>query len=201
MPVTVATTASPIVTPANSIAGREQGCLVYADYARIPADGNRYEVIGGVLYMAPAPGFDHQNAVGLLSSYLTMHVQFGGVGRVLVAPFDVELARRTIVQPDVLVVLNEHSVVITPTRAVGAPDLVIEVSSPSTATYDRRAKMDAYAAAGVPEYWLVDPSSRTVELLQLEAGAYTTVGLFQGAALLPSRIVPELPVRVEQFFA
>ena len=61
--------------------------------------------------------------------------------------------------------------------------------------------MDAYASAGVPEYWVVNPDAQTVELLVLEHGVYSSLGIFSGQATLLSRVVPDLPVEVEQFFA
>jgi Uma2 family endonuclease len=69
--------------------------------------------------------------------------------------------------------------------------------------YDRRVKQDAYARAGVPEYWIADPNARTIELLQLEQDMYRSLGVYQGQTLLPSRllILPGLPVHVAQFFA
>jgi Uma2 family endonuclease len=79
--------------------------------------------------------------------------------------------------------------------------MVIEIASPSTAAYDRRAKQDAYAHGGVSEYWVADPATRTVEVMTLEQGAYRVVGVYQNQALLPSRVLPGLPVRVAQFFS
>src|SRR5262249_15325923 len=105
-----------------------------------------------------------------------------------------------VLQPDIIVVLNTHLEIITPSRIVGAPDLIIELASPGTAGYDRRTKQDAYASAGVPEYWIADPGTGTVELMVLENGAYRSLGVFRGQATLPSRVVPGLPVKVEQFF-
>jgi Uma2 family endonuclease len=67
--------------------------------------------------------------------------------------------------------------------------------------YDREKKQRAYAHAGVPEYWVTDPWSRTVEVLTLEAGAYRSLGVFEGKAILPSQVVPDFLVHVEQFFA
>jgi Uma2 family endonuclease len=192
----------PVTAPAVGVPGPVQGCWTYEAYAAIPDDGNRYEIIDGVLYVTPAPGFAHQNAVLWFGMHLRSHVQVGGLGVVLVAPFDVDLGlERNVVQPDVLVVLNEHRDVLTDKLAVGAPDLVIEVSSPSTATYDRRQKLDAYAKAGVREYWIADPHARTVEPLWLEGGEYVSQGVYQGSASIPSRVVPDLAVAVEKFFA
>ena len=193
--------ALPVVMPADYVPGVPQGAWTYTQYAELPDDGRRYEVIDGVLYMAPAPGAAHQSAAVLFVTHLTTHVQLAGLGRIYVAPLDVELAPDVVVQPDVLVVLNANLEVITPSRIVGAPDLVIEIASPSTAAYDRRAKQDAYAHGGVPEYWVADPATRTVEVMTLEQGAYRVVGVYQNQALLPSRVLPGLPVRVAQFFS
>lgn len=189
-----------VVTPADEAQGPAQGAWTYSHYAALPADGRRYEIIEGVLYMAPAPGEAHQSASIRLASYLLTHVEFAGLGRVYPAPFDVELAANVVVQPDVVVVLHANGGIITPSHIRGAPDLVIEITSPSTATHDRSRKLRAYARAGVMEYWLVDPHAQTVEVLTLADSEYRSQGVFQGSATLPSAVVPNLPIRVEQFF-
>lgn len=192
----------PMVTTADRISGPEQGQWSYKDYAALPDDGRRYEIIDGVLYiMAPSPSRWHQKTVLRLSRFLFTHIEDAGLGEVYMAPFDVELAPHDIVQPDVLVVLNAHAHIITESRILGTPDLVVEVASPGTAGYDRREKQDAYARAGVPEYWIVDPATHTIEVLLLHLGAYRSLGVFQGQATLPSRVIPTFPVRVEQFFS
>jgi Uma2 family endonuclease len=191
----------PVVTPADHLPGPPQGRWTYAAYAVLPDDGKRYEVVDGVLYMAPAPTIAHQDASGWFFFYLTTYVRLAGSGRVFVAPVDVELAPNVLTQPDVIVVMNANLDIITPSHIVGAPDLVVEIASPSTAGYDRRTKQDAYARAGVPEYWIADADARTVEVLLLERGAYRSAGVFRGQATLPSQVIPGLPVHVEQFFA
>jgi Uma2 family endonuclease len=189
-----------VVTPANHVPGPRQGQWTYAHYAALPEDGQRYEIVDGVLYMALSPNRWHQDAVLLISHYLVTHVKLKGLGQVFVAPFDVELTSSVIVQPDVLVILNANVEKIKVTRVVGSPDLVVEIASPATATYDRRVKYDAYAQAGVPEYWIVDPIAHTVEVLLLEAGVYHSQGVFRGKAILPSTVVPGFDVAAEQFF-
>src|SRR5438552_4960261 len=158
----------PMTVRADHVSGCKQGRWTYAKYAAIPDDGNRYEVVDGVLYMTPAPNLGHQGSVAHFTTQLVMHVEFTGIGRVFPAPCDVELGPRIVVQPDVVVVLNANASIMTPSRIIGAPDLVIEIASPGTASYDRRTKQDAYAQAGVPEYWIADPNARTIEVLHLE---------------------------------
>jgi Uma2 family endonuclease len=190
----------PVVTPADWMPGPPQGQWTYDDYIALPDDGQRYEIVYGVLYMSPSPSGAHQDAVGEIFSYLRTYVKLVGLGLVRVAPFNVRLSSKDTFQPDILVVLNANLEKVKDTYMLGAPDLVVEVASPSTEGFDRREKQDAYAAAGVPEYWIVNTDARTVELLVLEHGKYRSPGVFRGKATLPSHVVPDLPVHVEQFF-
>ncbi len=190
-----------MVTAADRVPGPGQGRWTYKDYADLPDDGRRYEIVDGVLYTTPSPNEWHQTVVGRIFRYLSAHIEDGGLGRVYIAPLDVELAPDTVVQPDVLVILNASREKITKSRIIGAPDLVVEVASPGTVAHDRREKQDAYARAGVPEYWVAIPEAYTIEVLVQEAGEYRSLGVFEGQALLPSRAVPGFLVHVEEFFA
>ncbi len=191
-----------MVTPADWVAGPKQGYWTYNHYAALPDDGQRYQIVEGVLFMTPAPGIFHQKVAQKLFRYLAVQIEDAGLGQVFMAPVDVELAANMVVQPDVIVILNASSDKITPSRIVGAPDLVIEVSSPSTVGFDRREKQDAYARAGIPEYWIADPIAHTIEVFFLESGAYHSQGFFTEQARLVSTVVPTMAeVPVEKFFA
>jgi len=190
-----------VVIPADWMPGPQQGYWTYRDYAALSQDGRRYEVVSGVLYMAPSPSMEHQGITLEIAAHLRSFVQLTGLGRVFVAPADVELSPGDVVQPDVFVILHKHLDRITPSRVVGAPDLVVEVASPGTARHDLREKQDAYACAGVTEYWIVIPGERTVELLVLQDRRYYSLGIFYGTTTLPSQVVPDLPVAVESFFS
>ncbi len=191
-----------VVTPANHVPGPKQGCWTYDHYLALPDDGQRYEIVDGVLYMAPSPTPEHQNVVLWIAHYLLIHVKLTGLGQVYVAPVDVVLPPRTVVQPDVMVILKENLSKIKNKCVEGAPDLAVEIASPGTSTHDRNRKYAAYARAGVSEYWIADPIAHTVEMLILEAGTYTSVGVFSGQDTLPSIVVPAIKaVHVEQFFA
>lgn len=191
-----------VVMPADWVPGPKQGDWTYSHYATLPDDGQRYEIINGVLFlMAPSPNEAHQSAVLEIASYLRTYVKLPGLGRVYIAPFDVELSPKVVVQPDVMVVLNAGLEKVVSSRIKGAPDLVVEVSSPGTARHERRDKEDAYARAGVPEYWFVYPMERSVELLILEGGTYKSLGIFSGEKTLPSIVVPTIEeVPVAKFF-
>ena len=189
-----------VVTPADWVPGPPQGSWTYDDYAALPEDEHRYEIVNGVLVMAPAPSPDHQEIVLEIASYLRTHVKLAGLGRVFPAPIDVDLGPKNVFQPDVVVVLNAHLDRVAAKKIVGAPDLVVEVVSPGSGVMDRIAKYAVYARAGIPEYWIVNPLRQTIEVSVLEDGEYHSPGVFQRQDLLPSRVVPGLPVRVGQFF-
>ena len=191
----------PTVVPADWVPGPPQGQWTYADYTAIPNDGKCYEVVKGVLYMSPAPTPGHQSISVRLVAFLFQFVEAVGSGRVFHAPTDVELAPGDIVQPDVFVLLNANVGQIGEKRVFGGPDLVVEILSPSTMSDDLHGKRDAYERAQVPEYWIVNPGERVVELFALESGVYRSLGAFQGDEILPTRIVPDWTVKVEQFFA
>ena len=189
-----------VVTPADWVPGPPQGSWTYEDYAALPNDGRRYEIVNGVLIMAPAPSPEHQSIAVRIAYYMFPFIDLAGIGKLFTAPIDVELESKNVFQPDVVVILNAHLNRMTQKKIIGAPDLAVEVASPSTAAYDRLTKYDVYARAGVTEYWIVKPTRRTVEVLVLEHGEYRSLGVFSEQATLPSRVIPGLPVRVEQFF-
>ncbi len=189
-----------MLTLADEVPGPKQGQWTYRDYAALD-DEQHYEIVNGVLLMTPAPSWSHQEVVLEIASYLRTYVRTTGLGGVFTAPIDVELSPKDVFQPDVVVLLKESREKLRERHIVGAPDLVVEVASRGTAPYDRLTKYDAYARAGVPEYWIVRPDAQTVEVLVLDGATYRSLGIFGEQAILPSRVVPELPVHVEQFFA
>lgn len=190
----------PVVLPADWMPGPQQGQWTYKDYAALPDDGKRYEIINGVLLMAPAPYWSHQEIVLEIASYLRAYLRTTRLGGVFVAPVDVELFPDNVYQPDVVVLLKENREKLQEHHIVGAPDLVVEVASTSSVVTDRLSKYDNYERAGVPEYWIVRPDTQAVELFVLDGETYHSLGIFHGQDMLPSQILPELQVRVEQFF-
>jgi len=189
-----------VITPADWVPGPLQGSWTYDDYAALPYDGNRYEIVNGVLLMTPAPTPEHQSIATRIAYYLFPHIDLAGIGKLFTAPIDVDLGPKNVYQPDLVVVLNTHLNRVGEQKIIGAPDLVIEIASPSTAAYDRLIKYEKYAHAGIAEYWIVNSTRRTVEVLVLEDGEYRSLGIFRGEQTVPSRIVPALPVAVERFF-
>ena len=132
------------------------------DYEQLPDDGPRYELIDGVLIEMPSPTTIHQWIAGLLYQAIVAVVMRDRLGRVFFAPLDVELLDDRVVQPDVLFISSARSGVITDARIVGAPDLVVEISSRSTRDRDLIGKRNAYLDAGIREYWFVDIDEQTL---------------------------------------
>lgn len=158
-----------------------QGEWTWEDYLRLPADGNRYEIIEGVLYVTAAPIYDHQFSVSELFAELHRFVKDRGLGVVLVAPFDVRLPGvADPVQPDVLFIRAGNEPQAGDKYYAGVPDLLVEVLSPGSSRVDQHVKFAAYEKAGVPEYWLADPKTRSVVVYMRNAKTrqYEELGRF-----------------------
>ena len=143
--------------------------LTYQDYAYIEGD-ERYELIDGVLLLAPSPNVDHQEVATNLGTSLSMFVREHELGRVYFAPTDVVFRDTVVVQPDLLFISKERRHIRTSANIQGAPNLIVEIMSPSSSSRDWRDKRDLYATYGVREYWVIDPTNRIGSVLRLRAG-------------------------------
>jgi Uma2 family endonuclease len=144
----------------------------YEDYAKIPEDGLRHEIIGGEHVVNASPSTQHQHVSKRLQYQLYTKIELAGLGLLYNAPIDVQLSEFDIVQPDIVIILNENVRKITPTKIKVAPHLVVEILSPSTAGNDRTIKKELYERSGVVEYWIVDPLEQQVEQWILRDGKY-----------------------------
>ncbi len=148
----------------------------YEDYAAIPPDLLRHEIIDGEHFVNPAPSVYHQRISGRLYVQLFLLITESGLGEVFDAPIDVQLSGHDVIQPDLVVVLEASRAIINASKIVGAPDLVVEILSPGTRDNDRTLKKQRYCRAGVPEYWIVDPDAHAVEQYRWQAEAYELIG-------------------------
>jgi len=153
---------------------RDSAKLTRKDLSLLPDDGRRHELIDGAHYVTPAPSRRHQSVSLRLTLAIGGFLQQHPVGQLLVAPFEVALSQyvHQTWQPDLLFVRAEREEILAERRATGAPDLVIEILSPSTRRRDRELKRKTYERFGVAEYWIVDPDAGTVRVLRLEDGEY-----------------------------
>ena len=165
----------------------------------LPADGNRYEVLDGSLFVTPAPSWTHQSAIERLFPVLAEHVRRNHLGWVKLSPADIVFSPRRLVQPDIFVV---------PWRADGEPRswaevttllLAIEVLSPATARADRHRKRLIYQEEGVGEYWIVDCDARLVE--RWRPSDTRAEVLTETLAWQPRGDVPALRISLPEFFA
>ena len=141
----------------------------YPEFARLPSDGgSRHEVIDGDLVVTPAPALRHQRIVTRLVGVLLEAVE-RGLGEVFAGPVDVLFAEGDYLEPDLVFVRKARADILSERGVEGAPDLVIEVASPSTADRDRGIKLQRYRHYGVPEYWVVDPDATTIERWRFES--------------------------------
>jgi Uma2 family endonuclease len=198
---TVPDTAETVVR-ASHVPGPAQGQWTYADYAVLAEpDGFRYEIIDGVLYMAPAPLPEHERVGAVLIGRLVVAVEDTALGHVFISP-DIDVGPHTL-RPDAVIVLNHNLAVVDAKRLIGAPDLVVEIASPSTAAYDRDAdtgKRAIYARIGIPEYWIVDPATQRIEVYTLVGDHYALLDAVAGDTMLRSRVLPQLQLPARQYF-
>ena len=131
--------------------------FTYRDYVNTPED-KRYELLDGELILSEAPSRNHQGSQVNIGSPLYVFVRSNGLGVVYFAPRDVVLTDTDVVQPDLMFISNERLHIDTEREVRGAPDLVVEILSPSTSGRDRTFKRALYAKHGVKEYWLVEPA-------------------------------------------
>ena len=173
--------------------------FTYEDYCNAPED-KRYELHDGDLVLVPSPKEPHQKTSLNLAAELRLFTRRTGLGYIYIAPFDVIFSNTDVVQPDVIFVSSERLEIITPDNIQGAPDLVIEVLSPSTAHRDRTFKRALYARHGVREFWFVDTDAHTIEVLLLGAHGYETVGVFGAGQKLTSPTLTDFSLNVDEVF-
>lgn len=169
------------------------------DYMAL-GDEVRAELIAGEIYMAPSPRLRHQFVSVRLLAALDGFVRGHKLGQVLSAPSDVHLPSGDVVQPDLLFVANENASILQD-WVRGVPDLLVEIVSPSHAERDRIIKRALYARNGVPEYWIVDPADRTIEVLRLAGGTYGPAGYFGSGTVLETAALSGLQLEVCDVFA
>ena len=143
--------------------------LTYQDYANLEG-GERYELIDGELIVVASPNRDHQTISLRLASRMLSFVDENDLGWVFDAPFDVLFTDTDVVQPDVMFISRQRESISTPANIQGAPDLIVEILSPSSSRRDWREKRELYARHGVLEYWIADPTNRLVWIMLLRDG-------------------------------
>ena len=173
--------------------------LTYEDYRKTPED-ERYELIDGELIAAAAPNIAHQSTQANLGAPMHTFVRSEGLGYVFFSPCDVVLSEHNTFQPDLIFVSNENAGIITEANIQGAPDLVVEIISPSSTGRDWVVKRDLYAKHGVKEYWLIDPINRTLWVMLLEDGYLELAGEYREGDTVTASTIEGFNVSLSDIF-
>ncbi len=166
-----------------------------------PEDGKRYEVIDGELFMTPPPIVAHQRASAGLFGYIWPHVHQRRLGELFSAPVGVVLDEENGLQPDLVYVSRERASILSERGIEGAPDLVVEILSPSTRARDLGIKMRRYAAAGVPHYWIVDLRDRALRANHLGESGYELTGEYGPGSTFRPTLFPGLEIPIDDLWA
>jgi Uma2 family endonuclease len=169
-------------------------------YEKLPEGPPYYELIEGNLIMSPSPNFYHQQILLRLSRWIGNYLEQNSIGILAVAPSDVVVDGINVLQPDLYFVSNSRRSVIVESGAKGAPDLAVEILSPSNALRDRNEKRSIYARAGVKEMWIVDPEAHVIEAHQLTQGLDSAPAIVREPAIFESGIFPGLQVDTARLF-
>ena len=172
----------------------------YADYAALD-EGAPYQLIDGELVMSPAPTVLHQLVVWRLGTHLFNFVEKHDLGLVVGAPVDVYFSETETYQPDLVFISKERLNIVTEQKVMGAPDLVVEVLSPGTGYYDLTKKRRVYQASGVKEYWIVDPTEKTVEVLTNVGDVFEGIEHASPPTSVQSRLLDGFEVELATLFA
>ncbi|MDQ6913425.1 MAG: Uma2 family endonuclease, partial [Verrucomicrobiota bacterium] len=172
------------------------------EYRQLPEGPPYFQLIKGELFMSPSPRFWHQQIVGNIFSLIREHLRkHRDIGQVVISPSDVELTSDDIYQPDIYFVAQARvEEVLTEEGAGSAPDLVVEVLSPSTARLDRGPKSEVYGAAGVKEMWMVSARDRKVEIYLLDQGQLKLSRTLGAGESLETPLIPGLKLDVSEVF-
>jgi Uma2 family endonuclease len=174
--------------------------LTYNDYLKTP-DDKRYELIEGELIKLPSPATYHQWVSKNILYELERFVREKKTGRVFDAPYDVCLDNENVLQPDILYISRERFNIIGEKNVQGAPDLVVEILSESTAYNDLIKKKKLYAKHGVREYWIVDPGEKSIEAYSLVDKEYVLSSSFSINDNLVSPLLIGLNIELASVFS
>jgi Uma2 family endonuclease len=170
-----------------------QGDWTVEEYLRLPEDGRLIEFNDGTLEAVPMPDWIHQELAGLLWWYFRGLKVGGETGHAVLPPFHLQTGKRKYRHPDVMYLLSKHKHQFSAQRWTYA-DLVVEVVSKDDPARDHEVKRAEYAAAGVPEYWIVDPTQDLILVLTLDNGAYVEASRQPLRSVVQSATIAEAQV-------
>ena len=182
--------------------------LTFEEWRNLPETNQRYEIVDGVMIMPPAPTYFHQQVQSRIFLRLANFVESNGLGEVLPAPFDLLIQREPLRtrQPDILYLNPQQVPGETWDEVIGihylevAPDLVIEVLSPSNTRRDIESRLRDYQQLGSRECWLFSQRARTAEILDLTGPEPRSVALFNVDETFRSDLLPGFSLNLQEIF-
>ena len=178
--------------------GHSQTKLTYADYELFPDDDLRHEIIDGEHYVTASPITRHQRISLSLLHLIQSHLDTHPIGELFSAPFDVVLSFTDVVVPDLIYLSKRRAHLLTAKNLQGAPDLAVEILSPSTRPRDERLKRDLYERVGVEEYWLVDPDGDVVMIYRRGAAGCLPPIRFEKDGVVTTPLLPGFELRLDR---
>jgi len=180
---------------AKAIEIPQKEVYTYEDYAKLP-EGAPYQLIGGKLVRTPAPSTRHQD---ILKKILARLYSFEerGLGKAFCAPIDVYFEETETYQPDIIFISKERLEIIEEERIKGAPDLVVEILSPSSAYYDLKKKLKVYEKHGVKEYWILDPEDKSVVVYENREGKFRLIHEVMERGRIRSTVLSGFELEIE----
>jgi len=178
----------------------EKHKYTYQDYLNTP-DDTRYELIEGeLIMMTPAPTPQHQIISGKIEIILHNYIAENKIGVILHAPCDVVLDNENVFQPDIMLISKDKMHIIEEKNIQGAPELVIEIISESTAYHDMIKKKQLYARFGINEYWIIIPEESAIEIYCLKDSSYQLHKKYFLQDRFESPLLPSLQFSLTQIF-
>lgn len=173
----------------------------YADYRELDVDDNLlYELLNGDLVKKSAPSPQHQRTVRKLTRQMENFIEGKSLGEVFFAPIDVFLDDYNVPQPDLIFISEAKKGIITQDGIMGVPDLVVEVISPSSWRRDRFEKMKLYKKYEVPEFWLIDPQNKSIEVFTYADNDFDVFSLGVETDEVQSKILEGFTIKVKTIF-
>ncbi|MFN0049508.1 MAG: Uma2 family endonuclease [Cytophagales bacterium] len=170
------------------------------EYECLP-EGAKYQFIDQEIIEMPSPNLYHQDIAGNIFTLLKIYLKTFNLGKIVIAPIDVQLNKNNIFQPDIVFVATANTNILQKNRIVGSPDLVVEVLSEGTAYLDYKKKKSVYEAEGVKEYWIVDPESQSIEIYaNTPEKEFKLFSVYKSDKKFDSTIFKDLELKFEEVF-
>ena len=184
---------------AEAVLKVKKGFYTYEDYSKLP-EGAPYQLIGGKLVMTPAPIPYHQEVSAKLEFKIYEYIQKNKLGKMYHSPIDVYFEETEVYQPDIIFISKKRLDIVKENKIEGAPDLVIEILSPTTAYYDLKHKKFIYGKHGVKEYWVVDIIDKTVDIYENRGNEFILIESVKGDGKIKSKVISGFELELSEIF-